>query len=166
MKNGIFLLLGSNLGNRLVNLEFAKDHIAEDDIDIQLVSSIYSTKPWGVEDQPDFLNQVILIKTNHSPQALLAILLEIEQLAGRKRIEKWGPRQLDIDILFYNDEIVDTVELTIPHPELHLRRFTLVPLNEIASKLIHPVLKRNIAELLTDCPDKTQVLMEDTSASL
>ena len=166
MENTAYILLGTNLGDRVKYLNLAKTEITRKDILVVGSSSIYSTKPWGVEDQPDFLNQVLKIQTTFSPRELLTELLEIEKTAGRTRENKWGPRTLDIDILFYNEDIVDLPDLTIPHPQLHLRRFTLEPLNEIAPDLIHPGLKLSINKLLDVCPDENQASIADTSASL
>ncbi|MEY4875951.1 MAG: 2-amino-4-hydroxy-6-hydroxymethyldihydropteridine diphosphokinase, partial [Bacteroidota bacterium] len=117
-------------------------------------SSIYRTKAWGNENQNDFLNQCLIIETELSAESCLQKILLIEQNLGRKREEKWGPRTIDIDILFFNSEIVDKPNLQIPHPYLHLRRFTLAPLHELIPDFIHPILKKNISELLLHCKDE------------
>jgi len=159
LNNGIFLLLGTNLNNRQENLAKAKDLLIKKTGEILNQSSIYLTKAWGNTHQPDFLNQVIQIKTSLTPDKLLEAILTIELEIGRVRIEKWGPRIIDIDILFYNDLRIESPALTIPHPALHERRFTLVPLAEIAPAFVHPVFKKNIVELLESCEDEQPVEM-------
>lgn len=151
------LLLGTNLGKREEILETAKKRIETSAGKIIKVSAIYSTAPWGIEDQPDFLNQVLLIETELKPELLLQTLQPIEHEAGRIRKEKWGPRLLDIDILYFDNEIIDLPHLKIPHPFMAERRFTLVPLAEISPEWIHPVLQKNVMQLLDECPDKGEV---------
>jgi 2-amino-4-hydroxy-6-hydroxymethyldihydropteridine diphosphokinase len=153
LNNGIFLLLGTNLGNRQENLARAREHLTNTAGEVLKESSIYLTKAWGNTAQPDFLNQVVEIKTLLAPQKLLETILIIEQQMGRVREEKWGARPIDIDILFYNDMVIESPQLNIPHPALHKRRFTLVPLAEIAPLLVHPVLKKSVEELLQLCED-------------
>jgi 2-amino-4-hydroxy-6-hydroxymethyldihydropteridine diphosphokinase len=148
-----YILLGSNLGDRRKYIALAISAIGVKLGKIERRSSLYETASWGKHDQPDFLNQVIELKTNLNPKDLLAEILSIEILLGRKRIEKWGSRIIDIDILLYGDQVVDEPELTIPHPFLAFRRFCLMPLNEIAPKFVHPVLKKNIQELLFELSD-------------
>ncbi|HEY9048409.1 MAG TPA: 2-amino-4-hydroxy-6-hydroxymethyldihydropteridine diphosphokinase [Ohtaekwangia sp.] len=157
MDSGIFLLLGTNLGDREQNLAKAKDLISKQVGNLVKESSIYQTAAWGKNDQPDFYNEVIEIDTTLSPQALLQTTLHIEEELGRKRMETWGPRVIDIDILLYRDSIIDTARLTIPHPAMAQRRFTLVPLAEIAADILHPVLQKKISELLDLCPDQLAV---------
>jgi 2-amino-4-hydroxy-6-hydroxymethyldihydropteridine diphosphokinase len=156
-KSKVFLLLGSNLGDRLHHLSQAKDEIAHHVGDIQTFSSIYKTAPWGDSDQPEFFNQVLLVLTTHPPELVLEKILMIETRMGRLRKKKWGPRVIDIDILFYDQLIVNTENLTIPHPSLQTRRFTLVPLVEIHPELQHPILKKNVRTLLHECPDNLEV---------
>src|SRR5690606_6131161 len=120
-------------------------------------SSLYETAAWGKTDQPAFLNQVLEVKTVLSPEQVLQGINQIEQELGRIRHEHWGARVIDIDILFYDQLILQTQRLTIPHPQLHLRRFTLLPLSEIAPQLMHPVLNQPVTQLLQDCPDKLPV---------
>ena len=151
--NQTYLLIGGNLGNRRENLEKAMELIAAGSGKIERTSSLYETEAWGLEDQPAFLNQVLFLSTQLDPRQLLLANLDIEHQMGRARKEKFGPRLIDIDILFFNNEIINIPELTIPHPQLHLRRFTLEPLYEIAPDLVHPVLKKTISELLVQCPD-------------
>ena len=120
-------------------------------------SSVYETAAWGITDQADFLNMAVQLQTSKSPTELLASILKIETTLGRQRSVKWGPRTLDIDILLYNDSIIETPELVIPHPFLQERLFTLLPLAEIAPDYIHPKLHKTIAQLSADCPDKLEV---------
>ena len=120
-------------------------------------SSVYQTAAWGITAQPDFLNMVILLETVLSPTELLTAILKIETTLGRHRDVKWGPRIIDIDILFYNNDIVNTPELIIPHPFLHERKFTLTPLAEIAPMYVHPLLNKTMIALLHDCDDKLEV---------
>lgn len=149
---GIYLLLGTNMGDRMANLEEAKNRIGN----VLQSSSVYSTAAWGVEEQPEFYNQVIEIESELDPEELLKKILDIEIEMGRKRIVKWGPRLIDIDILFYRDVILKSNDLIVPHPEIQNRRFTLVPLEEIY-KGVHPVLKKTMRELLDDCKDTLEV---------
>ena len=155
--NQVYLLIGGNLGNRASNLDMALKLIEQECGAISRVSSVYETAPWGKKDQPDFLNQAILIFTNLSPQMLLDNILTIEKQMGRFRAEKFGSRIIDMDILFYNDDIIESGELRIPHPELQNRRFVLEPLAEIAPQKIHPLLKKTVEELLQECRDPLAV---------
>lgn len=157
MKKNTYLLLGSNLGDRENNLSVAREHIAEKIDSILQSSAIYETAAWGKEDQPNFLNQVIALKTGLDPYVLLTTLLQIENGMGRERKVKWGERIIDLDILFYGDEVISNDQLTIPHPGIPSRKFTLLPLQEIAPDLIHPQLNKSITELLTSCPDPLEV---------
>ena len=148
-----YLLLGSNLGNRKKYIASAISEIEAKLGSVSQRSSLYQTASWGKHDQPDFINQVIELKTSLEPKDLLSGILGIEADFGRKRIEKWGSRTIDIDILLYDDQIVNEPELIIPHPYLAFRRFCLMPLCEIAPEFIHPVLKKNIQELLFELSD-------------
>jgi 2-amino-4-hydroxy-6-hydroxymethyldihydropteridine diphosphokinase len=114
---------------------------------------LYQTASWGNLDQPDFINQVIELKTSLSPADLLKAILKIENVLGRQRLKKWGSRTIDIDILLYEDQIVNTADLVIPHPYLSVRRFSLMPLSEIAPNLVHPISRKNITELLNELTD-------------
>jgi 2-amino-4-hydroxy-6-hydroxymethyldihydropteridine diphosphokinase len=151
MEGGIFLLLGSNLGDRLANLSEAARQMGT-----IKSSPVYVTAAWGKSDQPDFYNQAIEIETSLSPDDLLQKILEVEKAMGRERSEKWGPRVIDIDILFYNNEVIYKKNLVIPHPEIQNRRFALEPLAQITN-LVHPVLRKTIEELLKDCKDPLAV---------
>jgi 2-amino-4-hydroxy-6-hydroxymethyldihydropteridine diphosphokinase len=157
MSNGIFLLLGSNQGNPVSNLERALEHIAKEAGQVAACSSLYTSAAWGVKDQPDFLNQVVEINSAHSPEVLLQKILHIEQQMGRVRREKWGPRLIDIDLLFYGDKVINTPALVVPHPGIPERKFTLQPLAEIAPDFLHPVSKKTVAELLRECRDTLEV---------
>lgn len=155
--NKAFLLTGGNLGDRKKNLQRAHELLAEYCGKIIKLSSVYETAAWGKTDQPNFLNQVCEIETRLLPESLMQEILKIENLMGRKRHEKYGPRIIDIDILFYNEEIINEPALKIPHPELQNRKFVLMPLAEIAPGLQHPIFKESISGLLAKCPDQLNV---------
>lgn len=155
--NRTYLLIGGNVGNRHQNLAKAARLIDGQAGKVVQCSAIYETEAWGKSDQPAFLNQVLEVETSLQPQSLLKAILHIEQEMGRRRNEKYGPRTIDIDILLYDNLELDTDDLVIPHPQLHLRRFALSPLAEIAATVIHPFLKKSIDELLLECPDKLAV---------
>ncbi len=155
--NRTYLLIGGNVGNRLENMEKAAELIGAKAGEIGKRSAMYETEAWGKSDQPAFLNQVLRVQTDLEPQALLDTILGIEQEMGRMRQEKYGPRTIDIDILLYNDMVLESDKLSLPHPQLHMRRFALTPLAEIAASVIHPTLKKSIDELLLECPDKLAV---------
>jgi 2-amino-4-hydroxy-6-hydroxymethyldihydropteridine diphosphokinase len=157
MSASIYILLGSNLGDRPSNLSFARQEISRSIGEIITASSMYKTAAWGRLEQPDFYNQVIEINSTKSPEELLSGVLEIERKRGRIRKEKWGPRILDVDILLYGDSVIKNTDLTIPHPEIANRRFTLLPLAEIAPGLIHPVTRKSVNQMLTECPDSLAV---------
>lgn len=157
MKNQIILLLGSNLGDRADHLCTARRAIANLVGDIQKTSSIYETAPWGVEQQADYLNQVVLVESEYAPHKVLEKVLAIEAKGGRVRQEKWGARAIDVDILFYNTLIIETENLIIPHPYMHLRRFALTPLVEILPDWVHPKLKVSVAELYAQLQDPLEV---------
>jgi 2-amino-4-hydroxy-6-hydroxymethyldihydropteridine diphosphokinase len=155
--NNVYLLIGGNMGDRLKNLSESTGWIEKEVGAIVKKSSIYETAAWGVTDQPSFLNQVLFVSTKLSAEDVLKTILPIEEKMGRKRVEKMGPRTIDIDILFYNNEITSLPNLSIPHPHIANRRFVLEPLAEIAPAFVHPVLQKNVAELLNDCPDTLKV---------
>lgn len=152
-----YLLIGGNLGDREKNLQQAAELAEAECGDLIAVSAVYETAAWGLTDQPAFLNQVLVLHTLLEPAELMHRLLQIEQQLGRTRTEKMGPRTIDIDILLIDDLIIQSDNLTVPHPSLPLRRFALVPLAEVAAKRVHPVIRKTISELLTDCPDTLDV---------
>ena len=159
--NGIYLLLGSNMGNRLEYLREAESLLIQSGIQVMDESSIYETEPWGKKNQDWFLNVVLQIETSLSPINLLDELLRIENHLGRIRTEKWGERSIDIDILYFRDEIIDISNLKIPHPGIPDRRFTLIPLVEICALDYHPTLKKNQTELLAECTDTLDCKITD-----
>ena len=153
----VYLLLGSNIGDREANLKRACELI-RDEVSTDITQShLYETAAWGKTDQAAFLNQAIMIQTDTEPLVLLTLLKNIEKKVGRVDTEKWGPRVIDIDILFYGSEVIQAPELQVPHPYLPVRRFALLPMSEIAGDLMHPVLKKTIEELLKLCPDTSEV---------
>ncbi len=152
-----YLLLGCNLGNRTVNLVKAKSYIEEKIGSIEDTSSIYTTAAWGVEDQPDYLNQVVIVNTSLEPEILLQQAKEVEKLVGRKDSYKWGPRIMDVDILFYGEHIHESDSLQIPHPKIQERRFVLIPLVELNPTLKHTITQQTMAELLDECKDDLDV---------
>ncbi|MBX7206578.1 MAG: 2-amino-4-hydroxy-6-hydroxymethyldihydropteridine diphosphokinase [Bacteroidia bacterium] len=145
------------MGNRQAFLQQALQLLTQQLNRPVAVSSLYETAAWGNTNQPDFLNQVLVFE--HAPEAetLLETILAIEQKMGRVRQQKWAGRNIDIDILFYGSQVINTPHLQIPHPYLHQRRFTLEPLAEVAPGFVHPVFKKNIQQLLAVCPDKLEV---------
>jgi 2-amino-4-hydroxy-6-hydroxymethyldihydropteridine diphosphokinase len=155
--NRVFILLGSNLGDRFENLLVAHSSVEITAGKIIQRSSIYETAAWGKTDQPSFLNQAIAFQTDLDPHKLLIELQRIEERMGRIKKDKWGPRTIDLDILLFDDIVVQSEKLTIPHPAMHLRGFTLVPLAEIAADVVHPVLQKSILTLLQECNDTLTV---------
>ena len=154
----VFLGIGTNLGNRELNLEQAITRIEEFIGPVLMTSSIYETEPWGFQAEDKFLNLVVKAETKLTPSGLLGRILMIESLMGRVRgPNRYSSRLIDIDILVYEEMIIDQESLKIPHPLLQERRFVLVPLCEIASEMIHTVLKKSYAELLKICEDKNEV---------
>jgi len=147
MKHVVYIALGTNLGERAANLRAAIESLLPK-VSVLAKSHVYETPPWGYEDQPAFLNMVIRAETNLEPGALLKYLKQLEVKLGRESNFRWGPRLIDLDILFYDDLVVDTPPLVIPHPRLHERAFVLVPLADVASDMIHPVLERSVREIL------------------
>ena len=157
MMKGIYLLLGSNLGDSSKILRDASKRIEASIGKITKFSSVYQTKAWGVEDQPDFLNQVIEIDSSLSPKEILKQINQIEEQMGRIRIKKWHSRIIDIDILYYGSEIINQTDLVIPHKENENRNFVLAPMAEIAPDFIHPQLGLTQEELLKNCKDPLKV---------
>ena len=149
----VVLLLGSNMGDSLACLKTAIHHIENRLSPIIMASSLYKTAASGKVNQADFYNQVVAIKSSLTPEEILTITLDIEMQMGRERIEKWAERVIDIDILFYGNDIIDNPNLKVPHPYLHVRRFTLIPLQEILPQFVHPVFNKTIDALLDNCSD-------------
>jgi 2-amino-4-hydroxy-6-hydroxymethyldihydropteridine diphosphokinase len=144
----VYLSLGTNLGSRLENLESAVQALAPE-VRVLKLSPVYLTAPWGYTDQPDFLNQVVKGETGLAPEELLAFLKSLEAALGREPTFRYGPRLIDVDLLFYDDLILETTGLVIPHPRLHERPFVLVPLADLAPDLKHPAMGKTIIDLLT-----------------
>jgi 2-amino-4-hydroxy-6-hydroxymethyldihydropteridine diphosphokinase len=157
--NIVYLLIGSNLEDRSALLQKARNEIASHLGQITLESSIYESEPWGFYSEDRFLNQVVRIETELNPQQLLDEILKIEIQMGRKRDkqEHYGSRTIDIDILFFNNEIIAENNLIIPHPKIQERMFTLLPLSEMDRTMIHPGSLKSIGELIAECRDKLNV---------
>jgi 2-amino-4-hydroxy-6-hydroxymethyldihydropteridine diphosphokinase len=153
-----FLSIGTNLGDRKNNLENAARRIEESIGHILTSSSVYETEPWGFQSEYEFLNMVLKVETDLTPSGLLGRILMIESQIGRSRRDKqYSSRIIDIDLLLYNDLIINEINLKIPHPLMHERKFVLVPLCEIAPEMIHPILKMSFTSLLKSCKDKSNV---------
>jgi 2-amino-4-hydroxy-6-hydroxymethyldihydropteridine diphosphokinase len=156
--NLVFLGLGTNLGSRSRNLNDAVSGINEQIGKVVKISSVYETEPWGFKSDYQFLNIVIKVETILSPDAFLEAILRIELYLGRVRGEnQYSSRIIDVDILFFEDQVIDSATLKVPHPKLHERKFVLVPLCEIEPEMIHPVLKKTLASLLEECEDESEV---------
>lgn len=161
--NIVYLLIGGNLGDRLKNMAVAKNILEQKIGLIKKSSSLYETAPWGFKNQPDFLNQVLIIKSNLSADEIMHTILSIEKTMGRLRTNKNAPRIIDIDILFFNKEIINKPNLIIPHPQITNRKFVLIPLNELSPGFIHPSQNKNIKSLLSTCSDPLQVKLISNS---
>jgi 2-amino-4-hydroxy-6-hydroxymethyldihydropteridine diphosphokinase len=156
MPHLVYLSLGSNLGDRETHLRDAIRRL-ESAGTVRSVSSIYETGPVEFTNQPQFLNCAVTLETSSTPERLMQQLLEIERAMGRQRLQKKGPRTIDLDILLFGDDLVNTSDLTIPHPAMEGRRFVLEPLAEIAPDALHPVLKKTVRRLLEELPPGQQV---------
>lgn len=159
--NGVYLLLGSNMGNRMEYLREAEKLLIKNNIQVIDESSIYETEPWGKADQAWFLNIVLQVNTSFEPELLLEKILSIETELGRVRKEKWGERPIDIDILYFNHEVIKTKELEIPHSGIPTRRFTLIPLAEMCPLEVHPLISQNQLEMLAACTDELDCRLTD-----
>lgn len=146
-----YIGLGSNLGNREMTLAASIERLINSSkVNVTKISDLYETKPVGGPPQPDFLNAVLEMNTSLQPEELLVRLQEIERYLGRKRKIKWEPRTIDMDILLYEDSVIDSADLKIPHPLMHTRRFVLLPMSQIAPDLRHPTFNKTIIELLDE----------------
>jgi len=150
MDHIVYLSLGSNLGNRADNIKQAITSLRPQ-MDVKAKSKVYETPPWGYTEQSTFLNQVVKVKTYVEPEPLLKHLKRLEVALGRQTTFHYGPRLIDIDILFYDDLVLETPILTLPHPHMHKRGFVLRPMMDIAPDLMHPVEKKSIRELIVLC---------------
>jgi 2-amino-4-hydroxy-6-hydroxymethyldihydropteridine diphosphokinase len=156
-RHQVYIGFGSNLGNRLNNCRNAIGALGALPLcSLLKTSSFYETSPVGLVEQPAFINGVVLLETSEDAHWLFRQMLEIENIYGRIRTLKWGPRSIDLDLLFFDDQIIITPELSVPHPFLHERRFVLEPLNEMAPGFRHPSLGKSVADLLHDLKDGDQ----------
>jgi 2-amino-4-hydroxy-6-hydroxymethyldihydropteridine diphosphokinase len=157
--NKVYLGIGGNLGDKWQNIIDCKQFIAAQIGPILQASKVYQTKAWGNHDQADFYNQVLICNTTYDCTEVLHICQQIEAQLKRQRIQKWGERTMDIDILFFNDAIIHQENCTIPHPHLHQRKFVLVPLQEIDAQFVHPVFHKSIDTLLKECSDELDIAL-------
>ncbi len=157
--NHVFVLLGGNIEPRMKYIIMAQQKLQSQLGSIDKISSVYQTDAWGFNSNKKFLNMVLLMKTKLDAESFLKGALQIELELGRQRLdnENYSSRTIDIDILYFNSDIIESKDLVVPHPRLHLRKFTLIPLIEIAADFIHPLLKKTNKKLLTDCDDKVRV---------
>ena len=156
--NKVVLLLGSNLGDGQLLFQQVISLIDDRLGKLEMQSALYQSPPWGFEHENDFINQVLIMNTEKDAEQVLQSCLQIEVDLGRKRIAQgYGARTIDIDVLFVNDEVIETETLVLPHPRLHLRKFTLLPLAELIPDFVHPTLNKTIQELLVACEDYSKV---------
>lgn len=149
MGERVFIAIGSNLGDREANCRSAIENLkCAPRVRVIKESAFYETEPWGKTEQPAFINAAVEIETDLAPKELLAFLKNIEEKVGRKARERWGPREIDLDIIFYGDRGIREEGLTIPHPEAHNRRFVIEPIAEMAPEFIHPILKEKVCDIL------------------
>lgn len=167
MTRNIYIGLGSNVGDRLGYLDSAVKELNElSAARVIGMSSVYETEPYGNKDQPEFLNMAVELESSLESDELFSGLKSIEAKLGRHRTERWGPREIDLDLLYFGEEVVNQKKLQVPHPEVGLRRFVLVPLNEIAHYFIDPVRKKSISELLAECTDSGVVRKTELTTRL
>ena len=161
MKNSVYICLGGNMGDRDFYIKSALHEVEKNIGEVIKISSLYETSAWGSSNQQAYLNQCVLIHTILQVQEVMDALCAIEKRLGRVRDtnNQYAARTIDLDILFYNDHIIDTISLQIPHPRLHLRKFVLVPLNEIAPHDIHPLFSLSVNQLLQQCKDDLEVML-------
>jgi 2-amino-4-hydroxy-6-hydroxymethyldihydropteridine diphosphokinase len=153
----IYLHLGSNNEGSKLLIDKALGYISEKIGNIKDQSNYYETEPWGLKEQPNFINLAVTVESSLSPSQLLKAIKDIESEMGRIKTEKWGPRVIDIDIIFYGDMIIKDQDLEIPHPHIQNRNFVLIPLMEIAGNVVHPVLKKEVEELYMESKDECEV---------
>ena len=159
----VFLGLGSNLGRRMEHLYDASVYIRRQIGDIVLASHVYESDPWGFESKNNFLNQVLKLESDLTPELLMEQIKTIEMKMGREQsVEAYSDRVIDIDLLFYEDWIIATENLQVPHPHLHLRKFVLLPLSEIAGDLVHPLYQKTISIMLSECVDQGKIRRIET----
>lgn len=159
----VFLGFGSNISDRLKFINTAASYIRScSDIEVVSASSVYETEPWGVKNQNNFFNCVLNVKTSFSPVELLNFIKDVEVKTGRKNRERWYEREIDIDVLFFNDLVLESGDFCVPHKEVVNRRFVLVPMCEVNSKFVHPVLKKSMSELLEITKDNSKVVLHKT----
>jgi 2-amino-4-hydroxy-6-hydroxymethyldihydropteridine diphosphokinase len=149
--------MGGNMGDRMAFIKNSQTYISEKIGHIISESKVYESEAWGVENQNSFLNKILVVESELSSSEVLKQCLEIEKTLGRERFEKWTERKIDIDILYFSNEIINSNLLIVPHPEIQNRRFVLVPLCEISPSFVHPILEQTNSDLLEKCPDKLRV---------
>lgn len=161
IRSNVFLLLGSNIGNKKTQLENAIQLIRKLCGTVKRVSSTYQTEPWKVEGQEDYLNVAIELETTHTPDTLLKQIKQIEKALGRQSREKWAPREIDIDILFFGRKVIKQKELQIPHPHMHERNFAILPMMELSPDFVHPTLNMSMEDLYEKSTDQNEVIILD-----
>ena len=149
----VAISMGSNLGNRLSSLRKAILLLKKEGFNIIKTSDVFETPPFGVSNQPRFLNACLLIDTETNPADLLEKLKKIENEVGRVRRFRWGPREIDLDIIFYDEKVIDGPSLKVPHPHMHERPFVLIPLKQISPQWVHPILKKTVEQMTEDLPE-------------
>ena len=159
--NNAYLLIGGNLGDRSFLLQTAEELIEKHCGTILKSSGLYETEAWGDTEQPAFLNKALWLQTPLAPIELLEKVLEIELMLGRERVNLWGPRTMDIDLLFFENIVMESEQLVLPHPRICIRRFVLEPLTEICGNMVHPLEQKTIVELLAICSDVSKVVRLD-----